>query len=232
MPDLRKPDLVLFGLASAGLAVVIVCAILGLEDEFGTYVAAEDAGIEYATSLFLLISSFVLARYAFRLFGAGRTLSGAFLALYAFLFLFGAGEEVSWTQRMFGFETPESLKDANVQGELTLHNLAWGDTHIAHTIFGTGLAAVITVYLCVLPFLYSRVRWIARLADTFMVPVPSPRHALGTLVGTIVIGLVDLPRQWEVYEFVFSLMVLSVFLYPANAHRFAVRGEALVAKNA
>jgi hypothetical protein len=70
------------------------------------------------------------------------------------------------------------------------------------------------------------VRWIARLADAFMVPVPSPRHAVGTLAATIVIGLVDLPRQWEVYEFVFSLMVLSVFLYPANAHRFAGRDQA------
>jgi hypothetical protein len=226
MTNLRKPDLLLFGLAYAALAVVIVYAILGLDDEFGTYFAVEDGVIEYATALFLLIASFVLARHAVRLFGAGRAVSGAFLALYASLFVFGAGEEVSWTQRLFGFETPESLKDANVQGELTLHNLAWGDTHIAHTIFGTGLAAVITIYLCVLPILYPRVRWIARLADAFMVPVPSPRHAVGTLAATIVIGLVDLPRQWEVYEFVFSLMVLSVFLYPANAHRFAGRDQA------
>ncbi len=228
MTDLRRTDLLLFGLVIAALAVVIIYATLGLDDEFGAYVAAEDAGIEYATSLFLLISSFVLARHAFRLFGAGRAVSGAFLVVYAFLFLFGAGEEVSWTQRIVGFETPESLKDANVQGELTLHNLAWGDTHIAHTIFGTGLAAVITVYLCVLPFLYPRVRWIARLADAFMVPVPSPRHAVGTLAATVVIGLVDLPRQWEVYEFVFSLMVLSVFLYPANAHRFAATEQSPV----
>ena len=153
------------------------------------------------------------------------------LALYAFLFLFGAGEEVSWTQRLVGFETPESLKDANVQGELTLHNLAWGDTHIAHTIFGTGLAAVVSLYLCVLPFLYPRVRWIAALADAFMVPVPSPRHAAVTLAATIVVGMVDLPRQWEVYEFVFGLMSLSVFLYPANAHRFAVPEGATVRKD-
>jgi hypothetical protein len=221
MSNLRKLDLVLFGLAFAALVAVLVYAILGLDDEFGAHFAVEDGGIEYATSLFLLISSFVLARYAVRLFKAGRAVSGLFLALYAFLFLFGAGEEVSWTQRMFGFETPETLKDANVQGELTLHNLAWGDTHIAHTIFGTGLAAIITLYLCVLPFLYPRVRWISRLADAFMVPVPSPRHAVGTLAATIVIGFVDLPRQWEVYEFAFSLMVLSVFLYPANARRFA-----------
>jgi hypothetical protein len=222
MNNLRKPDIVMFGLAIAALLAVSVFALLGLDDAFGGRFAVEDGPIEYATSLLLLISSFVLARHAVRLFGAGRALSGGFLALYAFLFLFGAGEEVSWTQRLIGFETPESLKDMNVQGELTLHNMAWGDTHIAHTIFGTGLAAVVTLYLCVFPFLYPRVRWIARLADALMVPVPSPRHAAVTLAATVVVGLVNLPRQWEVYEFVFSLMTLSVFLYPANAHRFAV----------
>jgi hypothetical protein len=223
MKNLRKPDMAMFGLAIAAILAVSIFALLGLDDAFGGRFAVEDGPIEYATSLFLLISSFVLARHAVRLFGAGRALSGAFLALYAFLFLFGAGEEVSWTQRLVGFETPDSLKDANVQGELTLHNMAWGDTHIAHTIFGTGLAAVVTLYLCVLPFLYSRVRWIAGLADAFMVPVPSPRHAAVTLAATIVVGAVNLPRQWEVYEFVFSLMTLSAFLYPANEHRFAVR---------
>jgi hypothetical protein len=228
MNDLRKLDPVLFGLAFAALAAVLGYAFMGLDAEFGEVFAAEDAGIEYGTAVFLLISSIVLARYAVRLLRAGRTTSAAFLSLYALVFLFGAGEEVSWTQRIFGFETPESLKDMNVQGELTLHNLAWGDTHIAHTIFGTGLATVILLYICVLPLLYPRVGWIARLTDALMVPVPSVRHAVTTLVATIVIGSVDLSRQWEVYEFIFSLMALSVFLYPANAHRF-IRREAATA---
>jgi hypothetical protein len=59
-----------------------------------------------------------------------------------------------------------------------------------------------------------------------MVPVPSPRHAVGIVVASLVMVAVDLSRQWEVYEFIFSLMALSVFLYPANAHRF-IRREAL-----
>jgi hypothetical protein len=224
----RKLDPALFGLAFAALAAVHGFAFLGLDDAFGEDFAAEDGGIEYATALLLLISSLVLGRYALGLFGAGRALSGAFVVLYALAFLFAAGEEVSWAQRIVGFETPESLKDMNVQGELTLHNLAWGDTHIAHTIFGTGLAAVILLYICVLPLLYPRVGWIARLTDALMVPLPSPRHAVCILLATIVVGSVDLPRQWEVYEFVFSLMALSIFLYPANAHRFMRREAAVV----
>lgn len=41
----------------------------------------------------------------------------------ALLFFFGAGEEISWGQRIFGFKTPDSLAQVNKQDELNLHNL-------------------------------------------------------------------------------------------------------------
>ena len=55
--------------------------------------------------------------------GAGRRLKPAAFLMLALLFLVGAGEEVSWGQRIFGWETPEGLKQSNAQGETTLHNL-------------------------------------------------------------------------------------------------------------
>ena len=41
-------------------------------------------------------------------------------ALLMFVFM---GEEISWGQRIFGFETPQSIADANIQEEFNLHNL-------------------------------------------------------------------------------------------------------------
>lgn len=41
----------------------------------------------------------------------------------ALLFFFGAGEEISWGQRIFGFKTPAPLAQVNKQDELNLHNL-------------------------------------------------------------------------------------------------------------
>jgi hypothetical protein len=37
--------------------------------------------------------------------------------------------------------------------------------------------------------------------------------------------IVDLPRQWEVFELAFGLLALSIFLAPANAEKigFATR---------
>jgi len=41
----------------------------------------------------------------------------------ALLFFFGAGEEISWGQRIFGFKTPAPLAQVNKQDELNLHDL-------------------------------------------------------------------------------------------------------------
>lgn len=50
-----------------------------------------------------------------------RALSYLGLALLLFVC---AGEEISWGQRILGFESPEAVRAINVQGEVTLHNLA------------------------------------------------------------------------------------------------------------
>lgn len=41
----------------------------------------------------------------------------------AIVFFFGAGEEISWGQRILGFQTPEALTQVNKQEEFNVHNL-------------------------------------------------------------------------------------------------------------
>jgi hypothetical protein len=228
MGDLRPADQVIFGLLNATLLFVFAFWAVGFDRQFGDGFAAEDGPIEYTTALLLLLSSGVLFRQSVRLLAGGWPLAAALVFVYSLAFLFGAGEEVSWGQRIFGIETPEYIAERNVQGELTLHNLSWGEDHLAHTIFGNLLSVVLLGYLVVLPLLYPRVRFIAALADRFMVPVGSLRHAVGAVAGGIIMMLVDLPRQWEVFELVFALLTLSIFLAPVNAERlgFGVRRPA------
>ena len=47
--------------------------------------------------------------------------------------LFVAGEEVSWGQRILGFEGPERLVEANIQSEANLHNLL--DRYALHAAY-------------------------------------------------------------------------------------------------
>lgn len=228
MRDLSWPDQIIFGLINASLLFVLAYWLVGFHAEFGTGFAEEDGPVEYGTAVFLLISALVLFWHGGRLLRAGRWASAGLVSLYGLAFVFGAGEEISWGQRILGIETPEFFRENNVQNEITIHNLAWGEDNIAHTIFGNMLSAVILLYLIVLPLLYPRVGWIAWLADRLMVPVPGLRHLVAALVASLVMVIVDLPRQWEVYELIFGLLTFSIFLSPVNAARFA--GSAPAAK--
>ncbi len=46
-----------------------------------------------------------------------------FLLGLALMFLFGAGEEISWGQRVLDFSTPDSMYNTNAQHEFNIHNL-------------------------------------------------------------------------------------------------------------
>lgn len=46
-----------------------------------------------------------------------------FLLILCIVFFFGAGEEISWGQRLFNFSTPDSINKVNVQHEFNVHNL-------------------------------------------------------------------------------------------------------------
>lgn len=51
-----------------------------------------------------------------------------FYILFLGLFLFFFFEEISWGQRIFGFSTPESLEEMNMQDETNIHNIGFSDS--------------------------------------------------------------------------------------------------------
>ena len=52
-----------------------------------------------------------------------RFISAAAYALLTLGFLFVAGEEISWGQRILNFETPSAILESNTQQEFNIHNL-------------------------------------------------------------------------------------------------------------
>jgi hypothetical protein len=61
----------------------------------------------------------------------------------ALLSLLAAGEEISWGQRLFGFETSESMRQLNYQNETNLHNLMPAELFNGLIIFSVGFALVL-----------------------------------------------------------------------------------------
>jgi len=80
----------------------------------------EDGLIENITFLSFLVTGLIAATIAKHTTSTKPKL----LYIAAFLlFLFIAGEEISWGQRLIGFSTPEPLQHLNDQGETTIHNI-------------------------------------------------------------------------------------------------------------
>jgi hypothetical protein len=92
---------------------------------------------------------------------------------FCFFFLltfFGAGEEISWGQRILGWSVSEA--SINVQGETTIHNLPIFDTVEGGLLKMSRLFMLFCLgWGVVLPVLYRFVPFVRSQADRFQVPV-------------------------------------------------------------
>lgn len=91
--------------------------------------ADEDGIVEYLGAVFSLLAACLFLLSYLRSDGEANSFFGVttkrniwFLGL-AFLMFVAFGEEISWGQRIFGWNTPELLGELNAQGETNLHNL-------------------------------------------------------------------------------------------------------------
>ncbi|WP_397542778.1 hypothetical protein [Roseovarius salis] len=212
-----RADMILDRLALLAILLTLLASLVIWQVApvaFSTEFAAEDKLVENATALFLFAAAVLLAWRARRFHRAGAWGAAGLSILYALLFFFASGEEISWGQRLFGWGTPEFFARHNYQQETNLHNLMVGEHRLARTLFGSVLTTVLLLYLVVLPLLYTRFGALARLADRLAVPVPWPRHGLIAILASLVVAVIDVPRNWEVYELVFSLLACSIFLRP------------------
>ena len=205
-------------------AIVVVLAasvVIHLRDSvyFNEVYAVEDGLVENGTARFLLISSLIMLGSAVSLWRKEQRMAAALTAFYGLIFFVGAGEEISWGQRIFDWQPSEFFLKHNAQKETNLHNLVVGNVPLTKTVFGKGLTVFVLVYLVTLPLLYPRLAILRRMVDRLAIPVPGLRHAVLALAASLVVVAIQEPRRWEVYEWVFSMLMASVFLLPQNRDR-------------
>ena len=103
------------------------------------HLAREDQLIEWVQVGLLCAALWMTVRLALRWRKTRGTRRIALLALGAAAALtFIVGEEISWGQRVIGFETPEQIGAVNAQGEFNFHNS--GFLHDLRNYLTLGLA--------------------------------------------------------------------------------------------
>lgn len=203
----------LFLIVIFGLGIYFANTDLTYFDEVYT---VEDGFVESGSAIFLFAASMLLLYRFFKLFKHKELFWKVGVLGLALVFFFGAGEEISWGQRIFNVESSQYFLENNAQGETNLHNLVVEDTKINKLIFSQLLTVVLVIYLIITPFLYRKFEWIKNLANKFAVPIVQWHHTISFLVGTVLLLFISSNRKWEIYEMAFSVIFLLIFIKPFN----------------
>ena len=169
----------------------------------------EDGPVENVTAVVLMAVA-VLAVWAARRFRRQTGKWHPFYLVLAALCAFGALDEISWGQRIVGFESPAFFKKYSRQEETNVHNVFQKFT----TLKVKDLTPPAFIgYGVVLPWLARRSRRVAALVERFYI-VLSPRALIGCwILGSIL--MLDRPtgREEEIGELFLSVgMLLLVAL--------------------
>ena len=126
---------------------------LATDPSFLAQVFDEDTFFENLTFLFHAYAGYLMLAFLWqaRRKGEFSWRRHTFLAGFGLFFIFIAGEEISWGQRLLFLETPEFLKSQNVQQEINIHNLKSLDAPMIEAAILFMLAVVIPLTRALLP---------------------------------------------------------------------------------
>ncbi|TNF91780.1 MAG: hypothetical protein EP297_15090 [Gammaproteobacteria bacterium] len=209
------------------LAFIAIITLIGFvlsyldHDFFKETFVTEDGFIEWLTVIALVMTMIVSFR---RVWVLRHHRSSAFLAITALvglLFLFGAGEEISWGQRILNIESTDFFKEHNAQGEINLHNLVVKDTKINKLVFGKILGILLLLYLAVICPLYKSNQKARKIADQLAIPIATRYQTIAyVLILILVQVLMVSSKKGELLEFSVSFMFFLNITFPYNRSIF------------
>lgn len=202
---------------SIGVWSAIACAIvtafltiLSIDRDLYMKLAEEGTNTERLTSIFYLVAGVLFLILGWRNYRQSHSFETLlFPLLFGLFFLFIAGEEESWGQWLFYYDTPAAFKDMNTQQEVNIHNLSLFASLLSpHTVLNL-VALLIGVLI---PLGYRFIAPLRRLANVIHFPV-SPLACITLFVLGLLYERASgmIYHQWanaEIREFIFSLGVL------------------------
>jgi len=142
-----KPANVL--ILSSAIGVILSILYWGLKDYFFLdSLYQEDSFFETITAVNFLFAAFLMSMAALSKWKSTDTYIPISYLLITLVFFFIGMEEISWGQRIFGWETPLFLEEINIQDETNLHNILSRPQNVA-----------IRGFLAILFFLILLVGW-------------------------------------------------------------------------
>ncbi len=200
------------------LAMLTGAATALMGKETYKWFTGEDGAAENLQVLFFALAWILTFPVIGRLWKGGAKLFAAMYMVLCLGLFFIIGEELSWGQRIFGWETSEEMKAINKQEETNIHNIEGIGDKIKwiHVIIGA--------YGTILPLVFLRRQMTARPLDPVMLLVPHFTllpYFLSTLVWRLQANLWKPPKSLyfviteysEVMELVLAMAFFAVLLF-------------------
>jgi len=218
------PNKVLERLLFVIVFIIVIFGVYISRTDLDYYVATysrEDGFLEWLTVLAFLVG-LIMNVYRSRILKPFRERKFIFMLwFFVFLFFFGIAEEISWGQRIIGFETPAFFHKYNTQGEFSFHNLRFGGFKINRYIFGTFLGILIGIYFLIIPLFYRKTEWMKEKIDGLALPMPKIYHIIAYLALFVLVQMIPSGKKGELLEFGGSWIFLLMFFEPLNREIFS-----------
>lgn len=199
--------------------------------EFRSFYVVEDGLIEWLTVLALVATMVVCFRRFWRLRQQAKPLFLGMTLLFGLAFLFGAGEEISWGQRLLNIDSPEFFLEHNAQEEINLHNTIINDVKINKLVFGKGIGIMMLLYLTVFIPLYRKKPGFQKLVDRFAIPVASNYQIAAYVIAILLIQVgMEHSKKGELLEFALTHIIFLNFAFAYNRQIYQSRPAAVTDK--
>jgi len=105
-----------------------------------------------------------------------------FQVLLGIVFLAFALDEISWTQIIFNFKSPEFFYTHNSKLQLNFHNLILVGFHVNHIVFTLSIKILATLYFLIIPYLYPRSIQIKNFVNQYAIAIPRYTHTVAYVI--------------------------------------------------
>ena len=204
------------------VSFLIITVVIGIyffytNKDFYAYLVQEDGVFENLTSIFLFLSSF----YLFYFFISNIKLKSIWWKMGIIIMIiglfFGAGEEISWGQRIFHIESSKFFNENNSQKETNLHNMIVDGVKLNKLIFSNLLSIIFSIYFLILPILWRKNNFIKKTINQFGIPIANNYQVIIFMISSLIIILsISNERKWEIWEYTFALTMFLIVLNPLN----------------
>ncbi|MFL5739867.1 MAG: hypothetical protein ACJ75B_06590 [Flavisolibacter sp.] len=182
----------------------------------------EDGIVEWLTVAGLALASVVSLIRFFRLLGKRNAWFLMVTLGLALLLFFGAGEEISWGQRIFGIRSPEYFQKNNTQQELNIHNLIVDHVRLNKLVFTLLLGIAMGIYLLIAPLLYEKNARVKSFLNYSGVPVPRLYQVISFAALVLATSLLHHEKNAELLECGTGLLLFLIVRFPRNEAIFKV----------